>query len=370
MRNKTITQFMALFVGCIGFIACSDNADNEYDNINGGIGKLPLNIRIANTDLPENLECTMYIFGKTGAASNYILKDSIHLNAENRRILPYAGTDWNEENYRFLFIAMPPENAGLTLTNHNDANLERAIDTWKNVRIKAADTKSISGDCYFGILDKTKEEIADSRLISGEIKRLVGQMAIDIFRVDEQGAPMNKQDAYISTVLDRVYQIDFAYTGLTDEISFDTDGEPVWLTTKTLTETSMNIALGDTLQMYVDENPLLTVAPEGVEGSVRIKNLFCLPSTDNVKLKVTFHYYDTTPTCGITEKGYNHYEEEDCFVTKTIELNLPQNNNEKDYLDILPNYYTVNKAGIPLDRVIDLLQPGSYGLNTTWENEK
>lgn len=370
MRNKTITQFMALFVGCIGFVACSDNMDNEYNDINGGTGELPINIRIANADLPENLHCTMYIFGKAGEASEYILKDSIHLNTENRRILPYSSTEWNEDNYRFLFIAMPNENAGLTLTNHNDADLERTVDTWENIRIKAADTKNISGDCYYGILDKTKGEIADSRLISGEIKRLVGQMAIDIFRVDDNGAPMDKQNLSISTVLDRVYKIDFAYTGLTDEITFDAAGEPVWLATTTLTETSIDIELGDTLQMYMNENSLLAVTPEGVDGSVRIKNLFCLPSTDNVKLKVTFHYYDTTPTCGITETNYNHYEEESCFVTKAIELNLPQNNNEKEYLDILPNYYTVNKAGIPLDRIIDLLQPGSYGLNTTWENEK
>jgi len=367
MKNKFGIQCIALFIGCLGFVSCSDSSENG--NINGGSSELlPVNIRVATADLPEDLSCKMYIFSKSAGESVYMLKDSIHLDNEKRRILSYIAEDWNEDNYRFLFIALPAENGGLRLINNTGSELTRDIDTWDKIRIKADDTKNISGDCYFGVIEKTKDEIDNSRLISAEIKRLVGQMAIDIYRADDGGAAMDKQTAHISNVLDRVYQIDFDYSGLTDEIAFDEEGEPVWKATTALTQTSMNIQLGDTLQMYLEDNPLLSVAAEETEGSVRIRNLFCLPSTDNVKMKVTFHYHDTTPMCGDFEHA--HYDEGDaCFTKQALVLNLPQNNDEKEYLDILPNYYTVNKAGLPLDRVIDVLQTGSFGFNTVWENE-
>jgi len=368
MKNNIGIQCATFIIGCISFIACSDHTEDKYSDINSEINELPVNFRISTADLPEDLQCKVYIFGKADETSDYILKDTINLDDQNHRILPFTNEEWSDSNYRFFFIALAAENPGLALTNQNYTELQEGVDTWENIRIKAEDTQMISGDCYFGVLDKTNQEISDSRLISGEIKRLVGQMAIDIFRVDDEGEPMDKLTSNISTVLDRVYQIDFAYTGLTDEISFDEDGDPQWLSVKTLTETSMDIQLADTLQMYLDENPLLSVSSEGVTGSVRVKNLFCLPSTGNVKLKVTFHYYDTTPICG--DINHDHYGEEPCFVQRTLELNLPQNSQDKQYLDILPNYYTVNKAGIPMDRVIDLNQSASFGFNTIWENEK
>jgi len=366
MRNKIKLQFILLFAGCLGFVACSDNEGEGNGKSGLNTGELPVNIRLSNSDLPENTRCTMYMFGKNNGDSDYILKDSFHLSAENRRILPYVESEWENTDYRFLFIAFPSEDAGMVLSNDGYSDLTREVDEWSKVRIKAADTKTVSGDCYFGVLDKTKAEIDGSRIISGEIKRLVGQMAIDIFRVGDNGAPMDKVNPKIASVIDRVFRIDFEYSGLTNEISFDNDGEPKWETTSGLTKTSMDIQLADTLQMNLVDNEVLGVSSEEVEGSIRIKNLFCLPSVGNITLKVIFNYYDTTPACG--DVNHAHTAEAGCYVEKALTLNLPQNSNEREYLDILPNFYTVNKAGIPMDRIIDLNQTGSFGLNTTWEN--
>lgn len=368
MKNKSIQQLLLICIGSLYFLSCSDDVGDNNPDINGGLAESSLNISLKQGSLPANHRCVMYVFCKENVGDSYLLKDSIHLDETHRRTMPFVTSDWASPYYRFLFIALPSENAGITLSNHTNSELTREVDIWENVRVTATDVKSISGDCYFGVLDHTSTDISGTRLISGNVKRMTGQMVLDIYRVDESKTPMDIVADTVSSVIDRVYQIDFEYEGLTDQISFDASGEPVWNSVVTTNaDTSIVVQLADSLYAKIEDNDFLEVSGEGVNGSVRIKGLYCLPSENNLKVKVTFHYYDTTTGCG--NPAHEHTVENGCFPQKSLTLNLPQNSNEKDYLSVLSNYYTVNKAGIWLDRIIDLKYAASFDLNTVWANE-
>ncbi len=368
MKNKSIQQLLLICIGSLFFLSCSEDMGDNNPVIGGGITESSLKINLKQGTLPTNLRCVMYIFSKEYVSDSYLLKDSIHLDETHSRTMPFIVNNWSSPYYRFLFIALPSENAGIALSNHTNSDLTREVDIWENVRVTATDVKSISGDCYFGVLDRTSTEISDSLQISGKIKRMVGQMALDIYRVDDSKTPMAIDVDTVSTVLDRVYQIDFEYEGLTDQISFDASGEPVWNSVvATNADTSIVVQLADSLYAKIEDNDFLELSGEGVNGSVRIKGLYCLPSENNLKMKVTFHYYDTTTRCG--NPDHEHTIENGCFPQKSLTLNLPQNSNEKDYLSVLSNYYTVNKAGIWLNRIIDLKYNASFELNTVWSNQ-
>jgi len=370
MRMNKIKQLVLIAAGVMYLLSCSNDMENGNPIIDVEGDEATLNIQLRQDELPDNLRCVMYIFSKENMSDSYLLKDSIHLDENHRRTLPFITNDWNDAYYRFLFIAMPAENAGITLSNHTNTDLIPEVDTWGNVRLTTTDVKSVSGDYYFGVLDKTSGEISGSRLISGNIKRMAGQMVLDIYRVDDSLNPMDKVSASIASVIDRVYRIDFEYESLTDQISFDDAGEPVMnRSVTTVTLDTLNIILDNDLLMNLTDNDELAVSGEGVSGSVRIKGLFCLPSEDKIKVKVIFHYYDTTPKCGNTDDTHTHSADNGCFPEKSLILNLPQNSSVKEYLNVLPNYYTVNKGGIWLDRIIDLKYTASFELNTVWVNE-
>lgn len=370
MKINRMKQLMLIAAAALYLLSCTNDTDNGSPIINVDPEDTSLNINLRQGVLPDSVNCIMYVFSKANLGDNYLLKDSIHLDENHRRTLPYIASEWNDAYYRFLFIAISENNPGLTLTNHTNAVLTKDVDSWQDVRLTANDIKAISEDCYFGFIDKTNTDIASTRLISGNIKRLAGQVVLDIFRINDAGVPMDKVSVSDSSVIDRVFRIDFEYEGLTDQISFNDAGEPVMnRTISGLILDTMNVQLTNDLMMDLDDNNQLEISGEGVSGSVRIKGLFGLTSENNLTMKVTFHYYDTTPICGNTVTGHTHSVADGCFAENKLVLNLPQNNPQKDYLNILPNYYTVNKAGIWLDRIIDLKYSAALDFDTEWVNE-
>lgn len=366
MKKKRCIPFFTLLIGTFLMWACSDSSEGDGP-IQNQLDQFPLNIQIANTDLPESATCMVYVFGKSGESASYILKNNVTLTGNTPLEMIYVPADWSDTDYRFLFITMPDTDAGITLEGNSGSELAIGTELWENLRIKTDDPLAISGDCWYAVVDESSANIASTRIITGELERLVGQMVIDIYRVDDSNVAEDIQNAEFFSVLDRVYEMDFEYTGLTTEISFDANGEIVVENMESgMLPLSAAVYSNDDqwrVTIPTEENEMLELAAIGSMGSARIKGLYCLPSDGNIRLKTTFHYYDTTPACGSGE----HLHTLDCYKNdKTIEVNLPQEDAVTG-LSIFSNKYTVNKAAIRYDRIIDIGVGNTLNFDIDWD---
>jgi len=351
--------------------ACSDN-DNEggSSGVNPEEG-LPITATLDTRSIPDELTCVLYVFWKPTSGSDYVYKEEVGLT---NLMLPYRMKFLNEDlvgkSYRFLFVAAPNAGSKLSVLNDEDDQLSDG-DTWEQVVIGSSE-QLLDDKYYYAVLDKTGDEILEAGTINGELERMVGQIVLDIFRIgDSITDPDPIQSSLVASVLDRVYQIDIEYANLTKEFAFNEAGNIVekssWTTklSQTLTPT-----LGDTLQVALPQltNGLDESAQE-VKGSVRIAGTYCLASSAKVRTKYTFKYYDTTPTCANTENTHKHSLS--CFEDNQRELvlHIPQEADDAQLLNVLPNHFTVSKAGIRLDRIIDLASATSFVLAMDWANE-
>jgi len=366
MKNINIMQRMALLLICFGIFSCSQDMDVN-EGTDPASKDLYITAALDKASLPVGLQYKMYIFWKTNVETDYQFKDSVKLTGEKTKMM-FKDNELKDKDYRFLFIATSAEKPEINISDLSRNALNNS-HKWSDVLISASNTL-ISGDNYSGILDKSGDAISQSGSIDGILTRMVGQIVLDIFRISgDINYPTDIVSGSVSSVVDRVFKVEAEYEGITRDIVFGGSGNMLdnnrWPDKYKRTHL---FEVDNELKVSVpqDENGLLKV--EGSKlGSARIEGIYCLPSTQKMRAKFTFHYYDTTPKCGnIDEKTHTHTA--DCFVTKTLELNLPQDKSDATLLSVFANYFTVNKAGIRLDRIIDLDQPGSFELLTTWGN--
>lgn len=393
MKKKKCISLMAMAIGCLFLFACSNPADTN-NGATGDFGDLPINIRAQFEDLPEGAKCEVYRFSKTGGGS-YTLKDSIHLSGRSPRILAFNSSDWSDDDYRFLFIALP-ETSSITIENHLRESLYQQGELWENIRIYVDDPANVPDQLWYDILDKTSSDINTTPLISGNMKRLVGQMVLDIYRGEDVNQPEDIQDEEVLSVIDRVNAIEVTYNGLTSAIRFDDEGNviPVSTHNQDVVVTYPIVTEDEFWRVPVTEvadenNPFLTPAATATAGSVRIGGIFGFPADNTVRVKAVFRYYDTTAHCGLlvhTHDKYchersditlplrctlsEHTHTQDCgYDERSIVLNLPKAD-ESELLTIMPNMYTVNKAAIRHDRIIDITRNGDFNMAFDWESNE
>jgi len=349
--------------------ACSDNE--------GGSGVvvpeegLPITATLDTRSIPSELTCMLYVFWKPTSGSDYVYKEEVGLT---NLMLPYRmkflNQDLVEKSYRFLFVAAPSTDSKLSVVNDENGQLSNG-NTWAQVVVSSSE-QLLDDKYYYAVVDKSGDEILEAGTINGELERMVGQIVLDIFRIgDNISDPDPIQSSMVASVLDRVYQIDVEYSNLTKAFAFNEAGAIVekssWTTklSQTLTPT-----LGDTLQVALPQLANgLDESGQEVNGSVRIAGVYCLSSSAKVRTKYTFKYYDTTPTCENLEKTHKHTLA--CFEDNKRELilHIPQEADDAQLLNVLPNHFTVSKAGIRLDRIIDLASATSFVLAMDWANE-
>ncbi|MDU1891668.1 MAG: DUF5031 domain-containing protein [Dysgonomonas sp.] len=437
MKNKYI-QRIIFFFASICLVACSNNAYEEDSNdivdITNGI---PIITTLNSKALPENLQCTMYIFWKntSDAENQYALKETKILDKTEPNKLKFMNNELVDKTYRFLFIATPSDEAEIALLKTDGNSLQQG-DKWNNVMIESAGIM-ISADNYQGFVDKTGDEILNGKTINCTLTRLVGQVIFDIYKVLKEEGVTTSQNVELPhfSVLDRVFKIEIEYSNITKSATYSSNSiihRDVW-------DNSYKQTIEP--KLFENENhwfrnfkvdmaePIenLTFSEEKL-GSAHIKGIYCMPAKENLKIKMTFHYYDTTPLCDGTEHihskncytykdAYNNikftlpicgktehthlnscykdgvltctkevhihraecYDVEptcgmveyvytnDCFTQKEIVLNLPKENATP--LSIIPNHYTLNTAKIRYDRVIDVGVNFSFEFDTAWEND-
>lgn len=422
MKNRNILITISLLLGLVVMMSCSENSKvgNEIKIPEEG---LPVYATLDTRALPAGLNCHMYVFSKALTGTTYTYNQTIDLSGTPPHQIQFEPHGISGKEFRFLFVAQPATDSKISVVTATD---------WEGFRITTTD-KEMGEDYYYGILNKTGTEIVNEGNLHGILKRMVGQMVLDIYKIDGNINNPVEIDPFkkITSVLDRVHEIEIDYSNLTKEISFDSNGD---IKEESRWDTPFNQiihpVLGDTLQVTLPqvENGLL-VSGTGLNGSVRIKGPYGLASTSKVRVKYTFKYYDTTPIneiyghqhgrecygmrvstiCGfkyleqhehgpdcftdgiltcdkvvhvhtvdcypadvLPTCGFDvHIHDKDCFESDhAIILNLPEETENTELLSIIPNKFTVNKAGIRMNRIIDLNQPGSFNFETIWENEK
>ena len=99
-----------------------------------------------------------------------------------------------------------------------------------------------------------------------------------------------------------------------------------------------------------------------MRGSLRMKGAFLLPSDSKLRVKLLFTYYDTTPACG---NGHTGVHSAACFPQRQLTLALPAADAATG-LPVAANCFTVNRAGLHCDRIIDIPVGGGIETNFDW----
>lgn len=364
MMNRFVQYIVFLFLAIV-ISSCSHNEYEEADR--DEFEEIPIITTLVAESLPESLMCTMYIFEKPTIAThnNYVLKEVRTLNSAGQNSLKLKNNELIEKGYRFLFIATSSDAKEIELLKSDGTNLQTG-DNWEDIMIQSLNP-IISADNYQGFVDKTGIEILNGKTINCTLTRLVGQVIFDIYKIIKEGDITISQDVLLPhfTVLDRVFKIEIEYSDMTKSVSYSNDNsiihQDIW------TDTYLQV-LEPVLYENNDFKTNISQAVENLtfseekQGSAHLKGIYCMPSNENLTIRLTFHYYDTTPLCGLEEVHTG-----ECFETKTIELNLPKSGATP--LSIIPNYYTLNTAKIKYDRIIDIGSNFSFEFDTTWKND-
>lgn len=363
MESIRIIQYISFILICFGIFGCSNDL-NEMDQDIQEAQQPYISATIGTKSLPADLRCDLYIFWKSSGETDYYFKEESTLIAGHKQ-LKFMNNDLKDKDYKFLFVATSSTNPEIRVTNLSNTSLS-TTDKWEDVLISANELL-LSAENYSGVLDKTGDEILNDGTIHGTLTHIVGQLVLDIFRINGNiSNPMDIESADVTSVLDRVFKVDIEYSGITRDIVFSGSNSildnNMWLDEYTETH-SFNIGGDFKVSIPQEDNGLFT-SPANTLGSVRMKGIYCLPSTENMKIKYTFHYYDTTPAC-----GNDHAHTTGCYEIKTLVLNLPEDKNDATLLSVYPNYLTVNKAGIRYDRIIDVGANVTLEFNTKWKND-
>ena len=94
-----------------------------------------------------------------------------------------------------------------------------------------------------------------------------------------------------------------------------------------------------------------------VSGLLRL-----LPSDSKLRVKLLFTYYDTTPACG---NGHTGVHSAACFPQRQLTLALPATDAAAG-LPVAADCFTVNRAGLRCDRIIDIPVGGGIETNFDW----
>ena len=129
------------FIASLALFSCSNSEyeeDNNTTNTADITDGIPVVMALANTPLPDNLQCTMYVFWKTTDESDdeYALKEKKVLENTTQNKLKFMNNELVDKSYRFLFIATPSEEKEIELLKLNESEVQVG-DTWDDIMIKS-----------------------------------------------------------------------------------------------------------------------------------------------------------------------------------------------------------------------------------------
>ena len=189
-------------------------------------------------------------------------------------------------------------------------------------------------------------------------------MLFDIYRT---GGSLLEPESILSpdveSVIDRIARIEISYENPTTELRFDENGTliPAAYASEPLAQ-SILPQMTDFKVPLPQADKGLGIYDDGVRGSLRMEGAFLLPSDSKLRVKLLFTYYDTTPTCG---NGHTGVHSAACFPQRQLTLALPATDAAAG-LPVAADCFTVNRAGLRCDRIIDIPVGGGIESNFDW----
>ncbi|MDL2319547.1 DUF5031 domain-containing protein [Alistipes sp. OttesenSCG-928-B03] len=367
-----------LVVGCVT-VSCTKENGISFP-------PAPVDIDIDTRAIPASHTCSLYIFKNNVCSQIVALPSGVASITLDESELVSGNT------FRFLYISQPASISNGVTVRKSPSGAVATGTNLTDVRIEAQ-AQELSDAIYCKVDTYSGNALGAISTITATLPRLVGQQIIDIFKV-ENGTlttPLDVDPLVATSVLDRVTSIALTYSGLTKVIGFNADGtikefeqwpgsHSLAVKTLTLNQTPGSTLLHATLpQTAIGIEQVKNASNVVIGGSARIKGIWGLPATNKVKVVAKFSYYHTTPLRCSEANPSEHTHTVSCFQLKdknsgeetgdpniALFLNLPKLNSTP--ISIVPNVYTVSKAGLDYDRVIDVGVNGGFGFETDWAN--
>lgn len=344
----------------VGTMACSDEARVDiipYSSSEEFPIAASLQSKAAASGI--DLDYSLYVFSKQQAstADAYQLEITVSpIEADSK--LKFSNHDLTQKDYRFLFTATPRGTKEILVTTSTTAAPPDPGTSWENIRL-ISDAPLLSIDNYYEVKDLSGKDILTTDTVHGHLSRIVGQVVFDFFKVDPTTKDPVEIEAGFTSIFDRVDTVQVTYTNITSQLSFNAAGEPVPAATNPQAVTQkIQLKLDAHFGTPIPQTQADTL-PGGVRAGGRLKGLYFFPATEILKTTLVFRYYDTTPTSTDPE----HQTNPAYYDRRTLELSVPASGG----LPVQANTYTVNKAGIYGNRIIDIGVSGGFDLNLNWD---
>lgn len=317
-------------------------------------------VRLAGTLPVAGLETPLYLFRRAaGTQDDYVFDRSLGSVADGET-LKLTLAELKSSDYRFLMVAQPAGASQLSLRTAAGSPFAPGA-VWSDLRL-ASGTGSVSTDCYCGFTDRSGDEILLDGSIRLTLTRVAGQMLFDFFRTSGSlSSPEDIRSADVLSVIDRVAQIDIEYANPTTALRFGADGrlEPAAVAAQPIRRSIVPDATDFRVALPQADKGL---AAGEVKGSLRIEGAALLPSDSKVRVRIVFTYYDTTPACGNDHPG-DHVA--GCYDRRQLTLDLPAAASDEG-LPVAADFFTVNRAGLLCDRIIDVPASGGFETGFDW----
>ncbi len=347
------------------FHSCTESQQDIPDGVDSKSG-IVLRTSVREETPYIGLLTKLYIFTNDG--TGYQLSDSVPQVISGTTRLKMSYADLNKNDYRFLFVATPQSKPEICVKRSDDASF--AFGTrWDKV-VVAMQGDSLSVDNYYGITDLSGTEVMRLTSIEGELTRLVGQMVFCFYKTGPGGVkdPVAVDDKTVKSVLDRIFSLDITYEGIPLQVGFDGENKPfpVASLSKTVKHTIRFSQTEDSLRVILPQAGVPVEVADSIPGGAIVKGTCLLPSRQGVRVSMVFHYYDTTPICENADATHQHVAS--CYMPGTVSLRLPKSE-ESPGLNVLPDYFTISNAGLPCNRIIDVLHSSVIDVDMVWNDK-
>ena len=309
----------------------------------------------------SGLETPLHVFRRAAGTQDGYVLDRTYASGADGEVLKLPLAELRNSDYRFLMVARPGGGEWFSLGTAAGTPFVPGV-AWEDLRLECA-AGAAAAEGYCGFTDLSGETLLRDGSIRLTLTRIAGQVLFDIFRT---GGSLSQPESVVSSdvesVIDRVARIDITYENPTTALRFDETGTlvPAAYAPEPLTRSVLPRAT-DFRVALPQADMGLRVYDEALRGSLRMEGAYLLPSDSKLRIKLLFTYYDTTPACG---DGHTHVPA--CFPQRQVTLVLPAAGAAAG-LPVAADCYTVNRAGLRCDRIIDVPVGGGIETNFDWQ---
>lgn len=325
-------------------------------------GVRTVDVRLAGSASQSGLAVPLYLFRRDAGSSDEYRYVHLYPSVADGQRLKLPLDELKAYDYRFLAVAQPEGAAWLTLRAPDGTAYAQGA-AWSDLRLSSANGAAES-DGYCGYTDRSGEALLNEGNVHLTLTRVAGQAVFACYRMgDSLSQPVGVVSEAVASVLDRISRIDIAYANLTTMLRFDESGMlvPAAYAAEPLTQTILPV-MTDLKVALPQTDRGLGVYDTSSRGSARIAGAFLLPSDSKLRIRMTFVYYDTTPACGNSHTG-SHIEA--CYTQRQLTLDLPAANAASG-LPVAADCFTINRAGLRCDRIIDVAAGGGVDADFDW----